>query len=148
MHEIIVFSLKRSNCMMEWIRECGSDPSEHLRGDGYAARNTQPDQRRHTGGGDSAVSRTAGDCGLVADPSMIERGQAAFRRELPGLLSKHHRKWVAYHGDRLLGFGRSKTKLIQQCLRQGIPDEELLVRSIEPEIAEDLEVERRDSSNL
>jgi hypothetical protein len=43
---------------------------------------------------------------------------------------------------------RSKTKLIQQCLRKGIPDEELLVRSIEPEIADDLEFERRDSSNL
>jgi hypothetical protein len=86
--------------------------------------------------------------GLLPIHPIIERGQAAFRRELPALLTKHYRKWVAYHGDRVLGFGRSKTKLIQQCLRQGIPDEELLVRSIEPEIADDLEVERRDSSNL
>jgi hypothetical protein len=36
MHEIVVFSSKRSNSVMEWITECGSDPSDHLRGDGYA----------------------------------------------------------------------------------------------------------------
>jgi Family of unknown function (DUF5678) len=74
-------------------------------------------------------------------PPLIQRGQEAFSRDLPELLKKYAGKWVAYSGERQLGIGRSKGKLYQQCLRQGFDDDEFLVRSIEPEIPDDLDWE-------
>jgi hypothetical protein len=77
--------------------------------------------------------------GLLPVHPMIMRGQAAFRRELPALMKTHYRLWVAYHGDRRLGFGKSKVKLLREWLNRGIPDEELLVRSVEPDMPYDEE---------
>ena len=68
---------------------------------------------------------------------MIQRGHEAFRRDLPALMKTHYRKWVAYHGDRRLGFGKSKVALLREWLSQGIPEEELVVRSVEPEMTDD-----------
>src|SRR5260370_15296884 len=79
---------------------------------------------------------------------MIQRGQAAFRRDLPELMKTHEGQWVAYHGDQRIGFARSKFKLVQECLRRGIPDEEFVVRGIAPEIPDDDEEEIRDSFYL
>jgi hypothetical protein len=69
-------------------------------------------------------------------PPLIERSQEAFRRDLPDLLKMkgRSRQWVAYHGDRRIGFAPTKTELYQECLRQGFQRGEFVVRSIEPEV--------------
>ena len=74
-------------------------------------------------------------------PPLIQSGQEAFSRDLPELLKKHAGKWVAYSGDRQLGIGRSKNKLYQQCLRQGLDHDEFVVRGIEPEPPDELDWE-------
>jgi hypothetical protein len=63
---------------------------------------------------------------------MFQRSHGAYTRELPELLKQHHGQWVAYHGDQRLGFSRSKAKLIKECLRRGVPDEEFGVFLVEP----------------
>jgi hypothetical protein len=45
----------------------------------------------------------------------------AFRRDLPRLLEQHSRQWVAYCGDRQMGFAATKTKLYQQLLAMDLP---------------------------
>src|SRR5205823_3818028 len=72
-------------------------------------------------------------------PPLIQRGQEAFRRDLPELLEKHAGKWVAYSGDRPLGVARSKRELYQRCLRQGLNHDEFVVRGIEPEMLDEPE---------
>ena len=66
-------------------------------------------------------------------PPMIQRTYEAFLRDLPEMLKTHYRQWVAYHGDQRLFFGRSQTNLIQECLRRGIPEDEFVVYSVEPD---------------
>jgi hypothetical protein len=51
----------------------------------------------------------------------------AFYRDLPELLKKHYRKWVAYHGNDCLGVGRTQTELYEQCLRRGLKEDEFIV---------------------
>jgi len=70
-------------------------------------------------------------------PPMIQHAQAAFRRDLPGLMKTHYLQWVAYHGDKRIGFSHSKTELVLECLRRGIPEDEFVVRGVEPEIPEE-----------
>ena len=82
--------------------------------------------------------------GLLPVPPGIQLSQAAFRRNLPQLLQTHYRQWVAYHGNQRIGFGRSKTKLIQECLRRGIPRDQFVVCSIEPESPDEDKLELRD----
>jgi hypothetical protein len=60
----------------------------------------------------------------------------AFWRDLPRLLQEHPRQWVAYHGERQLGFASTRAELWAECLRQGLQPEEFLIRSIEPEDAD------------
>jgi hypothetical protein len=66
-------------------------------------------------------------------PPLIQRAQEAFLRDLPELLGMRDRRrqWVAYHGDERVGFGKTKTDLYQDCLRQGLQRGEFVVRSIE-----------------
>jgi hypothetical protein len=71
---------------------------------------------------------------------MIARSRAAFLRALPELLKQRPRQWVAYHGDDLIGFNRSKTALYQECLRRGLRRGEFLVESIEPEVPREAEL--------
>jgi hypothetical protein len=52
------------------------------------------------------------------------------------------RQWVAYHGERRVGFAKSKTELYQACLRQGLRRGEFVVRSIEPEVPREAEISR------
>jgi hypothetical protein len=52
---------------------------------------------------------------------LIQLSHKTFMRELPELLKRHHRQWVAYHGDQRLGFGGSKTKLSKQWHARGVP---------------------------
>jgi hypothetical protein len=64
---------------------------------------------------------------------LVAQAQQAFHRALPQLLRERPGQWAAYHGDRLIGFAQDKADLYQECLRQGLPRGEFLVRSIEPE---------------
>jgi len=73
-------------------------------------------------------------------PAMIERSQVAFRRDLPDLLQTHYRQWVAYHGDERIGFGRTQFELYELCLSRGLTDDEFVVRSVEPEMPDDIDL--------
>jgi hypothetical protein len=64
---------------------------------------------------------------------MIQRSQQAFRRDLAQLLRTKEgqaHQWVAYHGDERIGFGLSKRRLYQECLRRGLTEQEFVVRRI------------------
>jgi hypothetical protein len=62
----------------------------------------------------------------------ITRSIEAIRRDMPELLQKHRGKWVAYHGDERVGFGRTETKLYQDCHRRGLNRDEFFVGLVEP----------------
>jgi hypothetical protein len=78
----------------------------------------------------------------VDDPiaPIILQSWAAWRRDLPELLKTHPGKWVAYHGDQRMGFGRTKTELVQKCLRSGLEIGQFLVLTVEREIENDVEL--------
>ena len=65
-------------------------------------------------------------------PPMITKSIEAFRRDLPEMLKKHGGRWVAYHGDERIGFGRRETPLYQECLRRGLSSDEFVVCVVEP----------------
>lgn len=75
-------------------------------------------------------------------PEMIKKAQSAFRRDLPELLKDRRLRgqWVAYHGEKRIGTGRSKQVLYQQCLRQGMTYGEFVVRLIAPAHDEETEL--------
>lgn len=60
----------------------------------------------------------------------------AFQRDLPELWIKRPGEWVAYQGDRLLGFAAQKHELYQQCFQQGLERQEFVVFCIEPQETE------------
>lgn len=68
-------------------------------------------------------------------PPGVLRAQQAFWRDLPGLLrdQKNHGRWAAYHGDRRIGTAPTKTELIREVLRQGIPRDESYVGRVRPQ---------------
>jgi hypothetical protein len=70
---------------------------------------------------------------------IIARSQAAFRRDLPELMKTHYRQWVAYHGDVRVGFARNSFDLYDECFRRGLKRSEFVVRSVEPEIPEEID---------
>ncbi len=63
---------------------------------------------------------------------MIQESIDAFRRDLPQLLKTHRGKWVAYHGDERLGFGKTQTELYQQGFRRGLTRNDFIVGIVEP----------------
>jgi hypothetical protein len=66
----------------------------------------------------------------ASTPPVILRAQEAFFRDLPELLKERRGQWVAYHGDRQIGFGRTQHALWRECLQQGY--HEFLIRRIWP----------------
>jgi hypothetical protein len=60
----------------------------------------------------------------------------AFQRDLPSLWSERPGQWVAYRGDRQLGFASHKHELYQQCFQQGRKREEFVIFCIEPQETE------------
>jgi hypothetical protein len=74
---------------------------------------------------------------------MIQRSVEAFRRDLPALLQNKKRlgQWVAYHGDRQIGFGKRKTPLYQECLRRGLKIDEFIVRCVAPDLPDEIDPE-------
>lgn len=65
-----------------------------------------------------------------AAPSVEKQSMDAFYRDLPQLLKTHNWKWVAYHGDKLIGVGRTQTELYKKCLRDGLKEDEFIVRLV------------------
>ena len=76
-------------------------------------------------------------------PSMEIQSMDAFYRDLSGLLKTHYRKWVAYHGDELIGVGRTQTELYQKCLRRGLKEDEFVVM-----FADNMALSDRDEINI
>jgi hypothetical protein len=75
-----------------------------------------------------------------AIPAIVQRARAAWRDDLPKLLATNRGQWVAYRGERQVGIGRTKTQLVQQCLRAGLSRGEFLVLRIEPEMDQQVTV--------
>jgi hypothetical protein len=58
---------------------------------------------------------------------MIQKSIEAFRHDLPEMLKTHRGKWVAYHGDERIGFGRTQLELCKECFRRGLTRDEFVV---------------------
>lgn len=58
---------------------------------------------------------------------MIQKSIDAFRHDLPELLKTHPGKWVAYHGDERVGFGKTQTELYQRCFARGLTQDDFIV---------------------
>ncbi len=67
---------------------------------------------------------------IASTPPEILEAQRTFLADLPQLLHERFGQWVAYYGSRRLGFGKTKTALCDDCIRQGY--EEFLIRRIHP----------------
>jgi hypothetical protein len=65
-----------------------------------------------------------------------QQALGAFQRDLPGLWNERPGQWVAYQGDRLLGFAAHKHELYQQCLRLSLRVEDFVIFCIEPQETE------------
>ncbi len=73
------------------------------------------------------------DALLNSEPlPMIQKSIDAFRRDLPELLKTHYRKWVAYHGNERIGFGKTETELYEECFHRGLTRDDFVVCGIEP----------------
>jgi hypothetical protein len=70
-------------------------------------------------------------------PQIVLDSQAAFRRDLDRLLSLHPQKWVAYSGNEQIGIGCSETELYKRCFQRGLEPGQFVVRSIEPQVADE-----------
>ncbi len=70
---------------------------------------------------------------------MIEAASAQFRHDLPGLLNDRRGQWVIYHGATRLGFGGTKTDLLQACYSRGYPDDELYIAKVQEDVDVSLE---------
>jgi hypothetical protein len=62
---------------------------------------------------------------------LLTQGEDAFYRDLPELLKTHDHQWVAYSGDRRLGFARREADLYERCVRQGYKLGEFAVMAID-----------------
>ncbi|HKI33357.1 MAG TPA: hypothetical protein VKA46_16000 [Gemmataceae bacterium] len=73
----------------------------------------------------------ADEAASLIQPAML-RAQQAFWRDLPELLKdrRNHGKWVAYHGDERVGFGRDDGELYRTCLQHGLERGEFYVARI------------------
>ena len=86
-----------------------------------------------TGSATPSPSVSAPQDGQPRSGELGRQALLAFWRDLPRLLQERPRQWVAYHGERQLGFASTRAELWAECQRQGLRPEEFLIRSIEPE---------------
>jgi len=65
--------------------------------------------------------------------SLMLRSQQAFWQDLPELLNDKRKrgKWVAYHGEERVAFGRSDVEVYQACFRRGLESGEFYVGRLE-----------------
>lgn len=76
-------------------------------------------------------------------PEGMRRAKAALRRDLPALLANRRtrRKWVAYGVDGQIAIGTDFIKLIEECVKRGIPDDEFIIDRVTPGAGSDEEEE-------
>ncbi len=81
------------------------------------------------------AASTSGDVVLPQgyDPSMYDRGLAAFERDLPELMKTYYRQWVIYYGERRFGPAETFQELEIACQRERIPLNEVVCRPIKRE---------------
>jgi hypothetical protein len=60
----------------------------------------------------------------------------AFESDLPRLWSERPGQWVAYQGERLLGFSEHKHALYRNCFDQGLTREDFVIFCIEAQETE------------
>ncbi len=60
----------------------------------------------------------------------------AFQRDLPSLWEQRPGQWVAYRGERQIGFASHKHELYQRCFQQGLQDDEFVIFCVEPQETE------------
>jgi hypothetical protein len=89
----------------------------------------------------STAGRGSADVLALTVSPEVRAARDQFRRDFPQLLA--HRatypaeKWVAYHGETRLGFGATKSELVQMCLARGLRVGEFLVLGIDPASVDD-----------
>jgi hypothetical protein len=69
----------------------------------------------------------------------VDLGQQAlqaFERDLPRLWEERPGQWVAYQGERILGFGKQKHELYHQCFEQGLTRQDFVIFCIEAQLDE------------
>ncbi len=66
--------------------------------------------------------------------AVIGEGTAAFLRDLPALMSQHAKQWVAYRGSHRVAMGANDQEVLQSCIAQRLPEDELVIRRIQPDI--------------
>jgi hypothetical protein len=67
---------------------------------------------------------------------LAQQALRSFERELPQLWAEHRGQWVAYQGERLLGFASQKHELYQRCFDEGLTQEEFVIFCVEPQLTE------------
>jgi hypothetical protein len=79
----------------------------------------------------SAVPQPEGEIPEI--PPGIRRSMEAYWRDLPQLLplKSRKRRWVAYHGEERVAFGRGQWELYDECFRRGLREEEFFVGPLE-----------------
>jgi hypothetical protein len=55
------------------------------------------------------------------------------------MLKTHRGKWVCYHGDERIGFGKTQTELVEECLRRGLARDEFVVCGVGEGVFDPLE---------
>jgi hypothetical protein len=68
--------------------------------------------------------------------SMQQQALQTFEKDLPRLWAERPGQWVAYQGDRRLGFATQKHELYQHCLQAGLQRDEFVVFCIEQQETE------------
>jgi hypothetical protein len=61
-----------------------------------------------------------------------QKALQAFQRDLPQLYTQRPGQWVAYQGERQIGFAAQKYQLYQECFQRGLQREEFVIFCIEP----------------
>jgi hypothetical protein len=82
---------------------------------------------------------SAGTGCTVTIEQQADLGQQALRsfdQDLPRLWEERRGQWVAYQGERLLGFAKQKHELYHQCFARGLTREDFLIFCIEPIVTE------------
>jgi len=87
-------------------------------------------------GSDDGQAASALPLGQTGE-SKAELGWEAFQREYPQLVREHCGKWVAYHGADRIGVALTRAELYQECLRRGLREDEYVICSIQPVVAEE-----------
>jgi hypothetical protein len=77
-------------------------------------------------------------------PEGIRRSKEAFVRDLPGLLNRKRwrGRWVLYYGDERIGIARRPDKLLRECSKRGLTDNDFYLGVVDHHPSEPEEIER------